>query len=431
MRTTLWMLLIGTLMTSMAEAQTRTDGSVYSRFGVGELYAFSSAQAAATGGLGTALFSTSYVSLSNPATWSRSFFTRFSGTYHLQSVQSTDARNQTTRLNAGRVGSFKLSFPLLRQRWGFVAAFTPFSRVAYRVREERTFPAPTGEPETTYEMALEGTGGLQQILVGTGYQLTPTLSVGADFRFVFGIIEHIRRTSFSDPARYLETRVNVSTQLTGATGTVGMLFQLPKPFIPEDLLSIGLAFTLPTYLQGEQVQTLGEDLKRDTLSTLQRGSVTLPWSLRAGLAYYRENQWTAQLDAQYAPWSSFKSELPLPGYEPGGQSRMTNSWRIGGGIEFLPAGTDVTRSYLARTAYRIGFYAEQAYFKPSGNLPLRTYALTAGLSLPTLMQGTRFDLSFEGGIRGTTRAGLVRDLYYMISVTLNIGEFWFIKRRFG
>ena len=80
-------------------------------------------------------------------------------------------------------------------------------------------------------------------------------------------------------------------------------------------------------------------------------------------------------------------------------------------------------------AYRLGFYYDQTYVSPVAGTDINTIALTGGFSLPALLAGTRLDINFEVGTRGTTDGNLVHDRLYGVSATLNIGERWFVKRK--
>ena len=59
-----------------SSAQRAGDGSVYSRFGIGDLRSFGSSQAQAMGGDGFALGSPLRGNFSNPAAWGDQLFTR-------------------------------------------------------------------------------------------------------------------------------------------------------------------------------------------------------------------------------------------------------------------------------------------------------------------------------------------------------------------
>ncbi|MEM1271824.1 MAG: hypothetical protein AAGI08_17375, partial [Bacteroidota bacterium] len=72
-------LLLVVVLALPAAAQLDNNGTIYSRFGLGQRMLALSPQAASMGGADVSLFSTSYLSATNPANWSDQFYTRFTG----------------------------------------------------------------------------------------------------------------------------------------------------------------------------------------------------------------------------------------------------------------------------------------------------------------------------------------------------------------
>lgn len=417
-------------------AQSSGDGTIYSRFGIGELYTFSSPQAQALGGGGLAVRSLNYTGFANPALWSDQVFTRLATGVHLRNISATDAQGTTSRLSSGALNAVQFSFPLYKRQLGVGLAFQPYSRSNYRVVRRSDEPLQFGsEPQDTthYQINYEGRGGLQQIVGGLGYRVNDALSVGATVEVIFGILEEGRRTAF-DSSDFVQANFTDATRLSGVTSTLGTLLTLGDVFATDDAFSIGASVTLPAPLSGKRVRTLDESLDRDTLGTAVEGSVTIPWTARLGLAYKPDNRWTVLLDGSFAPWSNFESDFEGqdggPGRFPvGGSDILTDRVRTSTGVEFLPAGTNELASFFERTAYRLGAYYEQTYVAPVSGTTINAYAVTGGISLPTLLSGTRIDLNFEVGQRGTTDNNLVRDTFYGLSLNVNIGERWFRERK--
>ena len=218
--------------------------------------------------------------------------------------------------------------------------------------------------------------------------------------------------------------------MRGVTATAGTIAQFGDILGSDDRLSIAGSITLPTAMRANRALTLGESLNRDTLAT-HSGDLTLPGRIRGGISYTADDRWTATADLMYEPWESFESDLELAGYVPGKSSTLRNRLRYSGGLELLPAGRGQLEPYLARIAYRIGFYVEGLYAAPTINTRLNTRGLTAGLSLPALRPGTRIDVTMLLGTRGTLKPGLVRDQFFGLSITVNVGERWFVKRKLG
>lgn len=429
-------LLLGMLAVGLSQAQHTGDGSVYSRLGLGEQVGYASSQLQAMGGSGVGLFNLNYLNLDNPATWAEQVLTRATGSVLFQRLWSTDSQGQRTRLGSGALQAIHLSFPLQSRRLGLALAFRPYTRANYLIRSANLLVRSELKDTVRYQIDYMGEGGLQQLNGGLGLRLTSWLSIGAQADLLFGIIEHTQRTTFSDaklPAVQLPdhapTLFATSTRLTGARGTLGLLAQRNAFWKAADVLALGAVFSTPAALRATRVRTLGESLDRDTLTTPIRGTVEVPWSAALGLSYQMDNRWTFVLDGRYEPWSHFGSDLTFSGYEPNGENRFKDRWRLSWGIEYLPAGTDFSASYFHQVAYRIGGYVDRMYVDPQPEVALHTWAMTIGLSLPTMYPGTRLDINLEVGIRGTTAHNLVRDTYYRVGLSVNVGERWFIKRR--
>jgi len=426
-------LVAGTAPT--AQAQSNGEGTIYSRFGLGSLGGFSASQSQAMGGGGYALRTLNYNPDANPALWSDQVFTRLSGSAAYRSTSVEDGQGNSGRLSSGNVQALQFNFPLYERSLGVGISFQPYSRSNYSAtRTGQESIGPRQDAEARYETTFSGSGGLHRLRGGLGYRVNDMLSVGATADLLFGTLERRRRTTWATP-QLRNTVVSDGVQLSGLTSTLGGHLALADVFAEDDAFSIGASVTLPANLSGEQYRTLDEDLARDTLST-ERGDVTLPWKGRLGLSYQPNARWTVVLDGAFAPWSTFSSDFStgasetVPSRFPaGGPGTLADRWRLSTGAEVVPAGDDQLAGYFAQAAYRFGGYAERMYVRPDQETTLYEFALTAGISLPTSLSGTRIDLNTTAGTRGTTTNSLVRDRFFGVSLHVNFGERWFQRRK--
>ena len=407
------------------QAQGRNDGSLYSRYGIGELYTFASSRARALGGDGTALFSHDYMNFANPAAWSRQSLVRVSAGMLFDRIHAQDQRGNSEQLMRGAFNAFQVGVPLLTNRLGLGMSFEPFSRMDYQVTTTNSLIVGSADP-IDYTVEHGGAGGLRQVRVGIGWRAQPWLSLGISSDFVFGITEESRTTTFNS-VEFLSTHVSSSTRYRGSKATGGVLMAF-RGSVSE--LTVAASASLPTTLSADRALTLGESLDRDTLGTQVYGDVELPASVRAGAAFRLRNNWTFAANVRYEPWSNASATLPLAGFT---SDQLKDRIRYSGGVEWTPAGISQLESYVSRIAYRLGFYRENLYVSPASAVgtEIDVFALTGGLGLPTLFPGTRVDLVLEVGTRGTLNQNLVRDRFIGISVTVNVGERWFTKRRLG
>ena len=423
-------LVTATLAVSPGMAQDARDGSLYSRFGIGTLQLHAGGQGTGIGHAGFALHSLQYVNPNNPGAWADQVLTRISAGFAYQSLVISNENKETSRLASGHLSGIQLGFPLIERKLGIALGFAPFSRVSYNVANEGTLlSGDPARPDTVgYRVNFFGSGGIQQITGGLGYRFSPNFSAGASLNALFGLIDDGRETIFlegSSGPLFLDTNLETSTRLNGLSATFGALFSVQNVFAEEDYISVGGAFTLPTTLSAKRVTTLGQSLDRDTLGTTTYGKIDMPWQLGLGVAYYPGNRWTLSAGGKFAPWTNLRSTIPLPGYDSGTAQGLSDVVQFGTGVEFLPAGTDLLAAWPARVAYRFGISWDRAYISPDRNMNIETTSISAGFGLPTLIPGARLDINMQVGIRGAASNDLVRDVFYRLSMSVNIGERWF------
>ncbi|NNE34085.1 MAG: hypothetical protein HKN13_02540 [Rhodothermales bacterium] len=418
-------------MAGSAQAQSVRDGSIYSRFGFGELRFEATSQALGMGGGGTALRGARYTNFANPASFADQVLTSLSAGFNYETVTARDAADNTGRLSSGTLNFVQFSFPLKTQRVGVGFTFAPYSASRYRVRVENELITATTSDTTAYTIDYGGSGGLQQATFGVGIVAHKKLSVGIEGRAVFGSIEESQETNFLDNS-YEPSILSTSSRYLGFNGTLGVLSTLPSVLRNNDLLTLGVTVSLPLQLDADRILTSGTPQERDTLNSSIEGEFDLPLAVAIGLSYRASAKVTAIADVRLEPWSNFSGTISLPGYSPAdGAANLRNRTRISGGIEWIPAGGDALASYVSRIGYRFGLFYDQSYISPSSASMIDIFGVTGGFSLPTLVPGTRVDLNMEVGQRGTTKNGLVKDLFLKIGLNVNVGERWFLKRRLG
>ena len=421
-----------------AAQSTENYGSVYSGFGLGQRADAPTSQGQMLGGASTALGG-QFATTETPALLADLGLTAFAVNLQVQGVRGISGEDQS-ELIAGTLGGLRLGFPIRAGRLGLGLSYIPYSRVQYEVFNEGRIDLDDDPTTTTpYRVQYEGGGGLQTVSLGLGARLSPALQVGAAVDVRFGTIERRTRTRYPDNlSEFVEVLSTNDTQLAGATGTLGAAFSTPRLLGEGDDFRLAASLTLPTKLWGDRTRVVGFGLDRDTLSTADV-EATLPLTGRLGASYRPAPGVLVALDGLYEPWSSFEASFDLPGYsvfstreQP--TTALRDRYRLGGGVEIVPV-VGRRAGYFARTAYRLGGYAERSLVSSYGT-GINTYALTGGVSLPALVPTARFDIGGEIGVRGVDglsadgRASLVRDLFFKATATINFGERWFVRRQF-
>jgi hypothetical protein len=406
-------------------AQIIQDGSIYSRFGLGELHEQGHVQGQSMGHSGVATGSAYYLSLNNPASLASQAITRFATGYDFQGNILKDGQKQSHLLN-GRFSSLQFAFPIKERKLSLGFSYQPFSRVEYHVEHTDSIRATTSAPRVDYVVSYEGSGGLQGFETALGYKINDALSVGAGVRLYNGSIEHLQRTGYA-PSDYAETLVTQRTSLHGVAPKLGLILQ-PKLKDANQQLSFGFTATLPADLSGKRLRLLGESVGADTLGTVSSVNTQLPLQLLGGLMYRSNDKWLFSADARFDKWEDFSSNVAFGGYTAGATgAKFHNRLKIGGGFEYKPAGRNRFAPYREQIAYRLGFFTDSGYFEPVTGNRLQTLALTGGFGLPTRSPVNSIDLGFEVGTRGSTQNGLVQNMFYKVNLNLNFGERWFVR----
>lgn len=417
------------LLVCPAYGQGSPDGSIFSRFGIGDLKLYGSPQIVAMGGGATGLGGRRYTNSLNPATLANISLTGVSAGLSYESVDITDRFDNTSRLSSGSLRAVQFSFPLLENKVGIGASFLPYSRRRYRVEVSDVLDA--GDDESVdYTVNFLGKGGLQKAALAAGIAVSPNVSVGVEGHMLFGLIEESQETAF-ETSLYQTSLLTNAIRLRGFSARLGVLVGIPGLRSDDDLLTVGAQFTLPTSLTAEQTLTSGPEQERDTLSVGADGDVDLPFSASIGAAYRASARWLFVADFRYEPWTEFTSTLPLPGYDPADPAGLNDRTRVSAGFQVIPAGNDLLASFPARVGYRLGFFYDPVYLSSNPDRKVNTIAVTGGLSLPTRVPGTRIDMNVEVGTRGTADTGLVRERFVRFGLNLNVGERWFLKTRIG
>ena len=99
------------------------------------------------------------------------------------------------------------------------------------------------------------------------------------------------------------------------------------------------------------------------------------------------------------------------------------------GFELTPNRYDVRSGFghfLRRLTYRGGAYREVSYLMLSGS-PVAATGVTLGVGIPVFRYYNSINLGVEFGQRGTLDNNLIRERYFLFTISFNLHDIWFIK----
>jgi hypothetical protein len=395
------------VLLNLWSASLYAGGSVYSRFGIGDLTLFGSSRLYAMGNTGLSLYGDGFINRLNPAGLAGISETRISGSFEYQNFTSKDNLGTGT-FARGDFQGLAFAIPIDREH-GATLLFetTPYSTVRYAI--ERT----DNQLGAISHQRFFGSGGLTTLGLGGSYAVGNRFFVGAKMNYLFGGIRQLSTINFEDDS-YTDSELQRARYHSGFTFTLGAIVhgfgQLSPSLQP---LSLGLVLSTPARLKvrEELFHSIGSN--PDTIR-IGSSSLTIPLAWGIGLSYLFSERYIVAGDLNIQHWSS--ENFPEP------QSvTIRESLRLSMGFEALPERN--ATAYLSRIAYRAGISYHSTYIKV-GTQSIDELIVAGGLGLP-IGPNSRLNLGLQVGTRGTTN--VQRDTIVRLSLTLSGSEAWFIR----
>ena len=408
----IWMMTMGLM------AQTSTN-SPYTRYGFGHLSDQNFGNSQAMGGISYGLRNGLQVNAANPASYSAvdSLTFIFDAGMSLQNANFKEGNVKTNAKNSS-VDYIAMQFRLMKGL-GFTAGFLPYSTVGYSMN--RNNPVVTDEfgNTTSATQQFYGTGGLQQVFFGLGYNVFKGLSVGANFSYLYGDITHTSTTTFSNANAFSSARTN---KIEVSDYKLDFGVQYSHQLKEKHVLNLGA-----TYSYGHNLNSTGyeyvEKYQSSTVATQSidtiKNAFALPHTFGIGATYVYDNRLTIGADYTLQKWADAKFFNEKNAFQ--------NRSKISIGAEYLP--NHYGRGYLQRIRYRAGVYYSSPYAKIDGKDGNREYGISFGIGLPLTLYQYRSILNISGQyVKVSPKVkGMLEENYLRINIGLTFNERWFMK----
>lgn len=402
-----------TVLLASTVAVLGQGGANYTAFSLGQQRTTFGAAYEALGNAAHAVPSDYLFGLANPALWSLVKTTRIQGGYRFNQ-QRIEQRGAVRSQNNGKLDGAGLLFAIdtSAEIAASIGVF-PSSSVNYTSARHVQITLPDVgvlDGTTTYR----GGGGMTTAYAGIAARIMPGVYAGGTFLYGFGLISDQTETSIAAEA----TQRAVSTQndrLSTLGGRLGIYAEL------SDHLSIGLAGAFFRSLHVERLliyQSFVPSSTRPTFDTSFASSLTSPMAATVGGGIsYRVRRWLLTLDGEWSPSRVLRyrySSLARPG----------DSYRLS--IAASYRGSRAAGSSFEDRVGVSGGLSMQRLPVAIGSVPLDEYAASIGMQIP-FGGAAMIDVALIMGLRGN---GLpVREEFLRLSVTLSVGEVWFIPFR--
>ncbi len=389
-------------------------GSVYSGFGIGDLRTSFSARRFAMGEMGIALSDVDYLNSLNPAGWNSIRLTRFelSMNYTGSNIQSSSSSAFYSKTN---LDGMMIAFPLEHDLGlSLTLGLVPYSQVGYEIKNNVSDPI-----VGNYDFSDKGEGGISKLFIGTSYRLPFDFSLGLSYDYYIGRVTHNLVADFDPTSTFKDATFEKETSYHGMSLTTGIISSdLSKLFGSTEFkdFRIGFVYTPSVTLSADSVDNSTTSIGTLTTSTGSTKNI-LPYKLGIGTSFKYTNNYTFTLDYLYQPYSEFTANNKK-------DFNLQNYYKMGLGFEYRNADTR-SNAFWDHVMLRAGLSFEQTPYKIKGT-GVNQYSIYGGMSLPISFDNT-IDLAFQYSKRGTTDNNLLLENIYKFSVTISIGDFWFIR----
>lgn len=403
--------------------------SPYSRFNIGSLERIGSFRSLGMGGTGTAMRDNSSIYFTNPASYSsidtNSFVFDFGIDYGSNFIS-----DGTTNFSSEDMDFHHLimGFPLAKG-FGVALGAVPVSSGYYDIQQSVSSTDPSYNPNIgEYKIDHTGNGGITKFFIGTGIMIGKHLSAGANFAIWSGQLTRANQFVFSDETDYYSVFHNTSQEkleLLGINLDYGL--EYTTTFKNNYFLNIGASLR-----SGNNYHTKYNQLSlkytafsvSDTISYTPVSSTKtfIPGTLSLGISFGKKYKFTTGIDYVATRWSN----ATIPG---SGSGVIGNTQEIMVGAEFIPDKFS-NYSFVNRIEYRIGGHIGDDYLIVDGN-QTREYGASMGLGIPLRRSASKVNIYFDYTNKsGSSSTSLHYENFFTMGISLNLYDFWFLKRKY-
>jgi hypothetical protein len=399
--------------------------SPYSRFNIGSMEPAGSFRSLGMGGIGTSLRDNSSIYFSNPASYSsldtNSFIFDFGLDYSKSILSDGVSTFASDDMNFDHL---LIGFPIAKG-WGAAAGIVPISNGYYKISESVLKGTPKyDELVGEYTSYHAGNGGFTNFFLGSGININKNFSAGINMTVLFGQINRLNQFNFADYYYVYNNSSTEKLQLGGINFDYGI--QYTGSLKNDYFINGGISLTSGKYYNSKyehlalRYTAYGS---KDTISYISDDltSAYIPGTLRLGISFGKKNKFTTGVDFISTKWS--KSKIP------GAKGYAADTRSLLFGAEYIPDKFS-NFSFLKRLEYRIGGHIEDNYLIVNGE-QIKEYGANFGIGLPMRRTFSKTNLFFDFTRKtGSIVNNLHNENYYTMGISLNLYDFWFIKRKY-
>ncbi len=429
--------LCSPFLASAQDTGLAKTGSYYSSIGFGAPADAYSSYTMGIGLPGVSIFSPFAPSTTNPAHWGLIDFTQGQITMGLTNFEASD-NFSSARNSLFAFENIQIVLPLMRNKLGVSASFSPVTRANYSRIESGSFMPTDFFEEVEYASNVTGTGGINRLELGFGYKINNNISLGYAGSIYLLSLEENELIGFSNFQFNRPSPGNPPVDITSSTtgnsfgNRFGVFTRFSGVFSENDRISFGSTLHLPVSIDGDRsIETFRSVDNRTTRVELNEnspnrsGNITFPLEFNAGLTYHLNSLHSITSEFQFQNWDEAAFT-----YDNSQQQYFTDRTKVGMGYQYHPYMREQgQQGFFSNFKYSLGATYDDGFLSIEDE-DIETLMLHAGVSIPSQRSRSSIDLSFNYGIRGTESSNLVKENIWGFKLSLNLAELMFLQQRF-
>ncbi|MFL1894960.1 hypothetical protein ACJRPK_04610 [Aquimarina sp. 2-A2] len=403
------------IVAGFSYAQEGTS-SPYSYYGIGLQKFKGTVENRSMGGL-SFLTDSIHINLQNPSAYGDLKLTAYTlgATYNSLKLNSQNGSSSTDNATLDY-----LAVAIPAGKFGFGFGVVPVNAVGYQLKSEQADGS---------ETRFSGTGGLNRVFLAAGVQINKNLNVGLDLHYNFGNIQNKVLRTRSDIL--FSTREINDSDLSGFSMSLGVTY---RTMLTDKLELTTSIVSSPSFaLTSENDRTLssvvvnssgGETLIESQDVEVENRDLDLPAEFKFGAGIGAPKNWYVGGEYSYVDAENFENRSFT---QEGVTYDNASKFKLGG--YYIPNYRSLT-SYLNRIVYRAGVRYDETGLTIDDNA-INEFGISFGVGLPVGRLFSNLNIGFEYGQRGTKDAGLIREDFMNLSLSLSLNDKWFRQIKFN
>ena len=335
------------------------------------------------------------------------------------------------------LSSIGLGFPTSNKTGVSIGVF-PYSSVGYNINTDREISSIGSTVEEIANYHYVGSGGINQLVFGTSWKITNSISIGSNLHYLFGNISREKTIMTNEDSPYFLEQTHQI--INGFNFKIGLLYQQDiNSFLDDGKINLGLTLTPRKNIQSIINQTnsiySGPNYNIDDAEIVSNhdninNTIILPSSSSLGLSLEFMDKAMLGLEYIHTQWVKDDNEYIANHMTP--QNRLI----LGGYI--TPKKTDIY-NYFNRVQYRFGISVASGYLNLSSlydstteDSELQDISFSFGMGLPINQMSSMMDISLCYGFTKPSEDLEINSIlgnYFKIHISMTFNEKWFNKRK--